>query len=185
MAEIRWSPYFCQNWFRSNSNSSTAVILAIIHNLFKWVIMVIRLSFHWDSWLSETVKNCFLSHLIPSSLERHHDFENWYSGQLFILIYCSDCFANNKRSVFSLQWPARWIKGENISFNSRNFGGTKLREVADSQNLWDLLSRMVRLIFANDQMRRNSRDNFLRITNFKKYKTYFLWKEIFLEIKRR
>ena len=143
------------------------------------------LSFHWDSWLSETVKNCFLSHLIPSSLEHHHDFENWYSGQLFILIYCSDCFANNKRSVFRLQWPVRWIKGENISFNSRNFGGTKLRAVTDSQNLWNVLSRMVRLIFANDQMGRNSRDNFLRTTNLKKSENYFLWKEIFLEIKRR
>ena len=143
------------------------------------------LSFHWDSWLSETVKNCFLSHLIPSSLEHHHDFENWYSGQLFILIYCSDCFANNKRSVFSLQWPVRWIKGENISFNSRNFGGTKLRAVTDSQYLWNVLSRMVRLIFANDQMGRNSRDNFLRTTNLKKSENYFLWKEIFLEIKRR
>ena len=30
-----------QSWFRSNSNSSTAVTLAIIHNHFKWVIIVI------------------------------------------------------------------------------------------------------------------------------------------------
>ena len=30
-----------QSWFRSNSNSSTAVTLALIHNHFKWVIIVI------------------------------------------------------------------------------------------------------------------------------------------------
>ena len=141
------------------------------------------LSFHWDSWLSETVKNCFVSHLTPSSLEHHHGFENWCSGQLFILVYCSDYFANNKGSVFSLQWPTRWIKAENIYFNGWNFSGTNFREVADSRKLCDLLSRMVRLIFANDQLGRNLRDKFLQITNFKKYENYFLWKKYFLRSK--
>ena len=141
------------------------------------------LSFHWDSWLSKTVKYCFLSNLIPSSLKHHHGFENWCSGQLFILIYCSDYFTYNKGSVFSLQWPARWTKGENIYFNGRSFRGTKSREVANSRNLWDLISRMVRLIFATDQMGRNSRYKFLRITNLKKYKNHFLWKKSFLRSK--
>ena len=122
------------------------------------------LSFHWDFWLSEKIKNYFLSHLIPSSLEHHHGFEKWCSSQLFILIYCSDYFANNKGSVFSLQWPARRIKGENIHFNGRN--------------LWDLLLWMARLIYTNDQMGRNSRDNFLLITNFKKYENYFYEKNL-------
>ena len=104
-------------------------------------------------------------------------------GQLFILIYCSDYFANNKGLVFSLQWHVRWIKGKNIYFNGRNFRGTKFCEVADSRNLWDLLSRMVKLIFTNNQMRRNSWDKFLRITNFKKYENYFLRKKSFLRSK--
>ena len=147
--------------------SFTAVILPPLPpspTQIKWVTMVINstcLSFHWDFWLSEKIKNCFLSHLTPGSLEHHHGFEKWCSGQLFILIYCSDYFANNKGSVFSFQWPARWIKGENIHFNVRN--------------LWDLLLRMVRLIFTNDQM---GRDNFLLITNFKKYENYFYEKNL-------
>ena len=143
------------------------------------------LSFHWDSWLSETVKNRFLSHLIPSSLEHHHDFENWYSGQLFILIYCSDCFANNKRSVFSLQWPARWIKGENISFNSRNFGGTKLREVTDSQNLWNVLLQMIKweetreIIFCEQQILKNMKTIFYEKKSFLKSKDVKIRVQIF------
>ena len=35
-----------------------------------------------------------------------------------------------------------------------------------AQNLWDLLSGMVKVIFANDLMGRNARDKFLQITNF-------------------
>ena len=101
-------------------------------------------------------------------------------GQLFILIYCSDYFANNKRSTFFLQWPARWIKGETIYFNSRAFRGTKFSEVTDSRKLKNLLSRMVILIFASYQMRINWSLKFLQIKNFKKYENYFLWKKCFL-----
>ena len=77
------------------------------------------------------------------------------------------------RDLFSLQRSARWIKGETIYFNSRNFCRTYFREVTDSQNLWDLFSQMVRLIFTNYQMGRNLPDKFLRIKNFKKYESYF------------
>ena len=147
------------------------------------VIYSTCLSFHWDSWLLEIVKNCYLSHFISSSLEDHHGFENWCLGQFCILIYCSDYFTNNKGSVFSLQWPARLIKRENICFNGRNYRSTKFCKVVDSQNVWDFLSRMVRLIFMNDQMGRNLQNKFLRITNFKKYENYFLWKKSFLKSK--
>ena len=84
------------------------VVLTIIHHPFKWVIMVIHstfLSFQWNSWLSETVWNCLLSHLTLSFLEHHHGFANWCSGQLFILAYRSDDLTNNQGLVFSLQWP--------------------------------------------------------------------------------
>ena len=37
---------------------------------------------------------------------------------------------------------------------------------------------MVRLIFTNDQMGRNSRENFLLITSFKKYENYFYEKNL-------
>ena len=62
------------------------------------------LSFQWNSWLSETVSNCLLNHLTPSFLEHHHGFQNWCSGQLFILVYRSDDLMNNQGLVFSLQW---------------------------------------------------------------------------------
>ena len=74
-------------------------------------------------------------------------------------------------------------KRKNIYFNGRDFRGTKFCEIADSRNLWDLLLRMVKLIFANNQTRRNSRDKFLRITSFKKYEIYFLRKKSFLRSK--
>ena len=61
-------------------------------------------SFQWNSWLSETVSNCLLSHLTLSFFKHYHGFENWCSGQLFILVYGSDDLTNIQGSVFSLQW---------------------------------------------------------------------------------
>ena len=168
-----------RSWFRLNSNSSTALYPTLLFyrgnftplppllprlNESPWSLIAPVWASTEISDFQKKIKNYFLSHLIPGSLEHHHGSEKWCSGQLFILIYCSDYFANNKGLVFSLQWPARWIKGENIHFNVRN--------------LWDLLLRMVRLIFTNDQRGRNSRDNFLLITNYKKCENYFYEKNL-------
>ena len=61
-----------------------------------------------------------------------------------MLIYCSDYFSNSKGLILV------------EIFAVLNF----------AQNLWDLLSGMVKVIFANDLMGRNARDKFLQITNF-------------------
>ena len=82
----------------------------VIHSTF--------LSFQWNSWLSETVSNCLLSHFTPSFLEDHRSFKNWCSGQLFILVYRSGDLTKNQGLVVCLQWPE-------ITYKTITFGITR------------------------------------------------------------
>ena len=104
---------------RSHSNLSTALSsFTIINYPFKWVIHSTFLSFQWNSWLSETVSNCLLSHFTPSFLEDHRSFKNWCSGQLFILVYRSGDLTKNQGLVVCLQWPE-------ITYKTITFGITR------------------------------------------------------------
>ena len=140
----------------------------VIHSTFR--------SFQWNSWLSETVLNCLLSHFTLSFLQHHRGFENWCSGQLFMHVYRSGDLVNNQGLVFSLQWPE--IEKIEKTYKTITFGITRcfLKTLQGKNQLTHLVLFII-LIFFKLHLQ-----NFKRTNDYKGYKfnCFFKLQYIFL-----